>query len=167
MFKILDVVATKNSGICRIIKEETFDFGTGPKKYFTLEPLYKERRQNSLVVRIPQDNAYELMRPVLTEEQVKQFIPTFPSIKPLMIFDARLRKQNFYELYQSGDLKDQVCIIKSLYLISEELKNEKKHLSFQEKEYFTSLVNNINDEFAYALKISPEQVDNYIKEQLD
>ncbi len=166
MFKISDIVATKNSGVCKIIKEETFDFGKGEISYFTLEPLFKERNKRSLVIRIPKDRAEELMRHVLTKKQTIELISSLPSIEPLLIFDARLRKQSFAELYQSGDLKMQIRLIKSLYLISKELQNEKKHLSSQEKEYFSSLVSNVNDEFANALGIQPEAVDDYIRNQL-
>lgn len=163
MFKISDKVTTRNYGVCVIENIVERSFGGELKKYYTLETLYKTNPKASMKVHIPFERAEEQMRHVLDKKAVLDLISTFDSIKTIEIKDAKIRKNVFEELYKTGDIEKHCQLIKSLYLLDIDLKTRSKLLPYRDKEYFEKLKATVYHEFANALCMDPNEVEDYIE----
>lgn len=164
IMEIGDIVVTKNSGVCRIVAREEKNFGIGPKPYLILKPYFAKDTDQTKIY-IPADND-SLIRPLMKKEEILKVIDAMPSLEKIWYSDQKVRKMKFEEIYKSGDIY-QICqMIKSLYLHNEELKLTKHTLSMLDREYLNKLRDGIYQEFAVALGISCQEVDEYIAERI-
>jgi len=161
MFKIGQIVVTKNSGVCQIVSEEEINFGVGNKKYFILKPYFLNDDKGTKIF-IPYDNAELNIRNLLNKNEVLDLINSIPQIEKIWITDPKMRRIKFEEIYKSGDLKKIFQIVKSLYIQNEELKENKKTLSMLDREFFIKLQNDIYQEFAVILDKNISEIENFV-----
>lgn len=166
MFKVGKAVVTRSAGVCKIIAVENHDFGIGEQPYFVLTPLFP-KNANATKTFVPESKAEMSLRPVVKKADVLKIINSMPSIEKIWYSDPKIRRTKFEEIYKSGDLLKICQIIKSLFLQKEELKTNKRTLSMLDHEFLLKLRNDINEEFAVALKITPAEVDKMISEKME
>lgn len=166
MFEIGQVVVTKNSGVCKILGKEEKDFGAGIKCYYVLKPYFSADEDTTKVF-IPEDRLDVNLRPVMEKEKVIGLIDSMPGIEKLWFSDPKIRRIKFEEIYKSGDLSKICQLVKSLYLQSQELRVAKKTLSMLDREFLMKLQNDIYQEFAVVLNLSPNEVENFISARIE
>lgn len=166
MFEIGQAVVTKNSGVCKISGKEEKDFGAGSKCYYVLKPYFGADGDTTKVY-IPEDRLDVNLRPVMEKNKVIDLIDSMPTIEKLWYSDPKIRKLRFEEIYKSGDLSKICQLVKSLYLQSQELKVARRTLSMLDREFLVKLQNDIYQEFAVALDLSPSEVERFISARIE
>lgn len=161
MFEIGQIVVTKNSGVCQIVSEEEINFGAGNRKYFILKPYFITDDKGTKIF-IPYDNANDSIRQLLSKNDVLELIDSIPTMERSWITDPKSRRLKFEEVHKSGNLRNIIQVVKSLYIQNEELKESKKTLSMLDKEFFVKLQNDIYQEFAIVLNMELSEVAKYI-----
>ncbi|MGI6576505.1 MAG: CarD family transcriptional regulator [Eubacteriales bacterium] len=161
MFQINDIIIYGTEGVCKIddISEKRIDDKT--MEYYVLKPLY----QNRAVVYVPK-NSKKLtsrMRNVLTLYEVNELIREFANIDSIDIADTRARKQTYQQILQTCDYRELTRLVKTLHYQRLEAEEGGKKLPMWEDRVRKEAEKVLFSEFAYVLKIEPEQVLEYIE----
>lgn len=163
MFKVNDNVIHKSAGACIVEDIVTRDFGTGDKTYYYLKPKYPNAVNKSLEIYLPLDKENDFIRKPLSKKDVLSLIQSIPSMEKIWFNDAKTRKLKFEEIYHDGNIKGLCQLVKLLYVESDFFS---KPMSLTDKGFLTKIRNNIFDEFAVALEILPQEVEQYVKKYL-
>lgn len=164
MIKIGEIVVTKNAGVCKIITEEEMNFGAGPKKYYILRPVFAKDQTSKVYIPSDQEN---LFRPLMNKEEILKVIDTMPKMEKIWYTDQKERKSKFEEIYRRGNIYEICQLVKSLYMHNEELKLAKHTLSMLDRDYLNKLKEGVYQEFALALNIPYDEVDNFIEKRIN
>jgi len=164
MFSAGDTVSYGTQGICRIKKVTEMTVDKVKKQYFVLIPVQDEKA----TVYVPTDNERLLanMRTVLSEEEINKLIDDASQNPMEWIEDDIARKEHCSNVIKSGDRYELMRLIEMLFLRREELKNTKKHFHLSDERYLREAERLLHDEFSYTLKISKNEVANYIFERI-
>lgn len=162
MYQVDDHVVYQSVGVCRIADTCRKDFGDGTEtEYFVLETVYG----NSMTVYIPTDNYEDVLRPLLTKDELLDLIRTLPDTDSEWIADNATRKEFFQHALQSKDQKELIRMIKMLYTHKQDVENEGKRLAFSDSEAMKESEKLLTNEFAFVLGIEPDQVVPFIIDQ--
>ncbi len=163
-YNIDEIVVYGTTGVCRIDGITEKDFGNKKGNYYVLKPLY----QNSSTVFVPVDNEklVNKFRKVLSATDIYALIEAMKEETDVWIENETERKNAYREIISSGDRRELVRLIKTLYLHQQEqLKNGKKlHLS--DERFMKEAEKLLYDEFAAVLNIKQEQVLPLIMERI-
>ena len=166
MFKIGQIVVTRNSGVCDIVRIEAKTFRDEEKDYYILQPHFSDSDETTIIY-IPVANGETSMREPLNEREVLDLIDSMPRIEKLWYSDPKIRRVEFEKIYRLGDIRENCRIVKSLYLQSQELKQTKRTLSMIDREFLIKMQKDIYEEFAVALGIAPDGVQDFIDKRLN
>lgn len=163
MYQIGDHVVYHSVGVCRIFDICHKDFGDGTEgEYLVLETVYG----NGMTVYISTGHYEDILRPLLTREELLALIQTLPDTNDEWITDNSTRKELFHHALQSKDQSEIIRMIKLLYTRKQNLENEGKRLPFSEAEAMKEAEKLLTNEFAFVLGIEPDQVVPFILDQL-
>ena len=165
MYKINDVVVNKKGQVCKIVDIQTMNVGAGDTEYYVLEPCFSDNNDSSKFY-IPVSYDVILRLPIAKDEILK-IIEAIPSIEVIWYVNPKVRRTEFKEMYDTGDPIKIFTLIKSFERKKEELKNEKKNLSFTDETFLKEIKHNIYNEFAVSLGKSKEEVEVLINEALN
>lgn len=164
MFKIGDYIMYSLTGVCKVIdivKEKYFD--SDEKDYYVLEPVYATTKT---VIKIPVDNKKVFMRPIISEDDIKDLIDKIPLEEDIWIDDERERNHQFKLMVHSGDCKQWSTLIKSIFLKKEEKKKVGKKITQEDERLMKSAEKLLNEEIATILHILPDEVPKYIQSNI-
>ena len=164
MFKIGDYIMYSLTGVCKVIgivKEKYFD--SDEKDYYVLEPVYATTKT---VIKIPVDNKKVFMRPIISEDDIKDLIDKIPLEEDIWIDDERERNHQFKLMVHSGDCKQWSTLIKSIFLKKEQKKKEGKKITQEDERLMKSAEKLLNEEIATILHILPDEVPKYIQSNI-
>ena len=164
MFNINDEVIHKSAGACVIKDIVAKNFGSGERTYYCLKPKFENQVNKSLEIFLPIERGIEFLRKPITKTEVMVLISDFPSMKQAWIKDAKTRKLTFEQIYHSGDLKGLCQLVKFLYLDSSFFE---KPMSLTDKNFLYKVRNHLFGEFALALNTIPDQIEVFVKTQLN
>ena len=164
MFEINDNVIHKSAGACVVHDIVTEDFGAGLQQYYYLKPRFENNTNRNLEIYLPVEKEQDFIRKPLSKEKVEMLIDAIPTMEKIWINDAKKRKQLFEEIYYSGDVKGLCQLVKLLYIDQTFFT---KPMSLTDKNFLTKIKTNIFDEFAIALNIEPQEIEQYISGQLN
>ena len=150
-YQIGDVVVFGAEGLCRIEDITEKKFGKEIIQYYVLKQLMR-------------GNSVSKMRPVLTEEEITQFIRQMPSQEVPWIENNRERQQAFKEIILYGDSRDLIRLVRNLHLRREEQVAKGKKLYAADERIFKDAENIVFEEISYALNIPRDRVLDYITE---
>lgn len=163
MFKIGDYIMYGVTGVCKvtdIIKEKYFN---NEEDYYVLEPVYAT---TETIIKIPVANKKVFMRNIISKEDIDNLIEEMPLEKEVWIDDERERNYKFKSMVRSGDYKQWSTLIKTIFLKREEKKLEGKKITQEDERLFKSAEKLLNEEIATILHISPDEVPQYIKNNI-
>ena len=159
MFKIGDYIMYGVTGVCKvtdIIKEKYFN---NEEDYYVLEPVYAT---TETIIKIPVANKKVFMRNIISKEDIDNLIEEIPLEKEVWIDDERERNYKFKSMVRSGDYRQWSTLIKTIFLKREEKKLEGKKITQEDERLFKSAEKLLNEEIATILHISPDEVPQYI-----
>lgn len=159
MFQIDDYVNYNVMGVYKVVDIRTEqDISGTEKQYYILKPVYG----NNLTIKTPVDNHKSLMRRVLTREEVMSIIETMPDQETIWIDNDRQRRESFKATLKTGDCKNWIKLIKTIYQKDQEKKAIGKKITKADEEIMKIAEKNLYEEFAVALNITPDEAVDYV-----
>ena len=158
MFRVNDYVMSFSSGVCRITAIKADEASSNDSEYFVLSPVY----QSNLTVMVPVRSAGNLMRPILTKEEVLVLIASMPDLETIAVPDCRERTNMFKAALKTRDNNSLIKVIKTLYLEKQSKTSSNQKLTKPDEEIMNAAERQLNEEFAIALEITPEEVPSLI-----
>lgn len=164
MFKVNDYVVYGSTGVCQIanIKKDEYN-NSDQNEYYILNPVFNH---SNMIIMVPVNNPNILMRAISTKDEVLSLIATMPAIESVWVDDERQRNTDFKAALKAGKNEELIKIIKTLYLEKEARLAVGKKLTKTDEDIFEAAEKHLNQEFAIALNISPEEVIPYILEHI-
>jgi CarD family transcriptional regulator len=162
MFKVNDYIVYGLTGVCQITDIAKNEISNNETQYYVLTPL----NNDNLTIKVPVGNKNVLMRPIITKDGILSLIATMPKTESIWLADDRQRNVNFKTALKSGNHGELIKIIKTLYLEREARAMVGKKLSKTDEAIMNTAEKQLNQEFAIALDISPDEVLPYILEHI-
>ena len=103
----------------------------------------------------------------MTINEVYSLINTMPHTESILIEDINLRKEKYTKILKSGDNKQLVKLIRTLYLEKEKKKVEGKKLYVNDEKIMTDAEKLLHEEFALVLDIKVDEVLPFILGKLE
>lgn len=165
MFKTDDTVLYSTQGVCKITDITEKKIYGETVKYYVLKPFHHQ--ESVLFVPTENEKLTSKMRRVLSADEIYEIIDNMPNEDMEWISDENLRKQKYRDIIFSGDRRELVKIIKALYSHQKEQAARGKKLHQCDEKMLKEAEKMMYDEFAFALKIEPDQVLSFICDRIE
>ncbi len=164
MYEVDDLIMYGSTGVCRILDITTQEFNNEDKLYYVLEPLYQ-----SGVIYAPVDNKKVFMRPVISEEEAKNLIDTIPEIHTEIYRNSSMQQLTKYyqSIIDTHKCLDLLKLTKSIHQKKMDALAQNRHLGQIDKKFMKRAEELLFGEFAAALRISKDDVQDYIQKRLE
>lgn len=164
MYEIDDLIMYGSTGICKVADITIKVFNNEDRKYYVLEPLY----QSGLIYAPVEDNRV-FMRPIISEKEAADLIEEIPEIHTEIYKNSSM--QQLTKTYQAA-IDTHTCIdllklTKSIYMKKKEALAQNRHLGQIDKKFMKRAEDLLYGEFAAALHISKEEVQENVLRQLE
>ena len=160
MYQVNDSVVYGTHGVCEVtaVGRLYMSVADSKMKYYTLRPVYQK---DSLVyhIKLP-------MRLVLGKEEAEKLVEEIPSLETIWIVNEKERESQYKEAVRSGDCRELVRIIKTIYLHEKERMDKGKKVAAVDERYFHQAEELLYGELAYALGMEISRVRDYIAQKL-
>lgn len=168
MFNVNEMIVYARSGICKIERIESKSFSVKnsmENKCYVLKPIY----DSSSTVYVPVDNDVltSMMRNILTKQEIDELLFNVKDEVTDWVNDQRERTQKFRRILSGGITKDMLVMISSLVEKEKELAITGKKLCSSDDAVLKEAKREINQEFAYALGIELDGVEDYVVNSLN
>ncbi len=158
-WKVNDTVAHTRDGVCRVVGIEDLTLASDePCSYFILRPVYEPGSK----LYVPVDRADELLRDLITREEIGELIDMMPEIGFDWISDEKSRQRALQQDIRSGSHEVLLGIITTLYRKREEIGSSGRKFHSSDEHFLNEAEKQINREFGYVLGIDPGKVPDYI-----
>ncbi len=150
MFKKEDYVVHSGHGLCRVldlVHNESLN-----KDFYKLQTMH-----NQMTIMMPCDNASAYLRPILTKDSITNAMNQSFKISNEYIKDNKERKAAFQLLVTSNDIQDTIKLLKMLYHLLEDKRQEKKTLGSFDTQFLQQAERKLLNELSVAMKISKEE----------
>lgn len=164
MYKIDDLIIYGEEGVCRVI-----DIGKpgipgidASIPYYTLEPLYKKQK-----IYTPVDTKI-YNRPVISSYEAERLIGCIPTIKSNIPENqpAKILSKLYGEYFNNHDCRDLIELIKGIYSKKIAIEGHGKKLTQTDEKFMKKAEDLLNGEFAAALGIPKESINDYIGQKI-
>lgn len=162
MYKKGSYIIKNLNGVCKVEDIVQLE-GAGMdknKKYYYLRPV----NEHSGKLYVSVDNAENLTRRVMTEEEVWQLIDQIPEIEEIWIDNEKLRELRYKEALKSRDPRMLVGIIKMLYLRRKKRMEQGKKSTSTDEKYFKMAEDILYSEIGFVLGKEKKEVGELITE---
>ena len=161
MFSINDTVMYGSSGVCEIVDIKPKRFNNEEVLYYVIKPVDSDNSTIYCPV-----NGKARIRKLLTAAEVQEILTALPATKAQWIENDRQRHEAFSDIVKRGDHRELIMLIKSIRASREEKIRAGKKPHADDERFLKDAENIIYGEFAYALKMSRDEVIAYIKSKL-
>ncbi|XER11640.1 hypothetical protein SATMO3_18100 [Sporomusa aerivorans] len=127
-----------------------------------LQPVYN----TNVTIKTPVNNSNAAMRPIISKDEILALIAMMPEIEPVLVDNEKQRSEQFRAALKTGKTEEWIKIIKTLYLDKKAKSAVNKKLTKTEEGIMNSAEKQLNEEFATALNISPDEVVPYILDRM-
>lgn len=151
-----DIVVFKCRGLYEVQKVGTLNFSGADRKkvYYTMQSVDDEKEK----AYIPVEGDHNIRRPV-TREEALTLIDEMDDIDILWVTNERMREREYKSCISSCECEAWVKILKTLY----QRTNKRGTITSMDKKYRQIAERALHSEFGYALGISADKVDDFIK----
>lgn len=160
LFRAGDYVIYGNEGVCEVAGVSHQNFGGESEEYYELVPKYREN--TSVLIPVKNEKLTKKMLPLLSREEVEKLVASIPDIGPQWIDNDNQRKERYKQMLSSGDRRDLVCILKTLYIHKIECVDRGRKLHAADEKFFAEASEKLNCEVATVFGITPEDAERYI-----
>ena len=161
MFTIGEYIIYGSKGVCQVKDITTMDMEGVPadRLYYMLEP----KNLPGSRVYTPVDNEKVIMRSLITKEEAEKLIREIPEVEEVTVTSEKLREQTYKEYMRSGQCRDYLRIIKTLYSRKKKrLASGKKSTSTDDR-YMKLAEDALYSELSQQLEIPKEEMPAYIR----
>lgn len=165
MFNRGDYIIYGTSGVCQVEDITTMNMQGIPRDrlYYVLNPS----SQRGGKIYIPVDNQKTLMRRILTQEEAARLIDTIPEIEELWITNEKMREEKYKECMRSGDCREWIKIIKTLYMRKMQRSAQGKKITSTDEKYLKMAEDYLYSELEIPLEIPKSQMEQYITVRME
>ncbi len=165
VYQIGEKVVCGSKGVCNIEEITTLNIPGVDKtrEYYILKPLYMA----ASTVYLPVDTAQDTMRRVLTREEAEQLILKIPQISLIKITNDKLLEQEYKNCLRTDNCEEWIRIIKTIYTRRQKRIESGRKVTALDARYYRIAQDCLYGEFAVALELKREEVEDYIAEVLD
>jgi CarD family transcriptional regulator len=157
-FHVDQQVVYPSQGVGKIKAIENKNFKGAQTPYYV---IYFE--VSDMISMIPVEKAYELgIRPIVSPEEAKEALDFISEKYDPIPSDWKLRYQLNLDLLKKGKIMDIAAIVRSLYH-----RSQIKELPIMERKLYDSAKKLMEDEIAFSLNKTHEDVERMIFEQLE
>ncbi len=152
-------------GVCKVehIGPVDVKLDKSQRSFYKLAPVYDSKSR----LFVPVDGENYDLRPVMTKQSAEELVRQIPEMEPITITNEKDREKVFKELLHTGDHRDTIRVIKTIYKRRQDrMRAGKKNMSMDEK-YLSIARERLNGELAIALGIDRNGVDAYISDYLE
>ena len=153
-----------SNGVCRVMDVRSEKLYGKHQTYYILTPVGNP----GAVIYVPADNAalLEKMKKIVCPEEILSLIAGLKDEELPWETDNRVRSEMYDAIIARGDRRELLLLIRTVYRRKLTLTAQKKKLGAVDENALKRAEKLINDEFAFALSIPPEEVPDYIRDQL-
>lgn len=166
-FQKNDHVVYAKSGVCLIsdIKPLFFNGANDKDLYYILTPL---SNNNGSVIYIPCNNEtlVSKMQNILTAEEIDNLLESTKGKEIEWIDNRNQRATHFHSIASSANREDMLLLINCLYKKHLDKVAKGKKLSTSDENILKNSAHLIEEEFAFSLHLSNDEVKEYIKTKL-
>lgn len=164
MFEKGEYIIYGTSGVCKIEDITTMNMASVPsdKLFYVLSPS----SQKGGKIFTPVDNQKTIMRRVLSEKEAKELISEIPEIEELWITNEKMREENYKACMRSGDCRDWIRIIKTLYLRKQQRNAQGKKITATDERYLKMAEDYLYSELEIPLGIPKAEMEDYITRKI-
>lgn len=164
MFDVGDYIVYGVNGICRVADITHPDIAGADvdRLYYVLIP--EKARSSKLFC--PADNDRIMIRKVISTDEAKQIIAESKSIEPLNIPNERMRDESYKNVMKSGDCRQWVQIIKTLYIRKKEREEAGKKITATDERYLKMSEEGLYSELALATGSARDDIRDKILESM-
>ena len=164
MYQVGSVVRHPSAGVCRIEGIEQRHFGNLPPiNYYVLRPLYVTA---ATTVYTPVDSDKVPLRKLLQQEDMEEILRQVPRQWMEWNDNEQARHQEFSAILHGDDTVQLIRLIVLLHRKLDERMAQGKRLRASDGRYLDEAKRLLHQEVAYAMEMEPDQVADYIMEQL-
>ncbi len=163
-FKIGDIVVYGHCGICRIDAVESKCFDKKSEDYYVLSVMHN--KNSKLFVPVNNEKLTANMRVPMTKEEIDSLLAGDNNYDVQWIDDKKSRPQYFKEIIRSGDKNKIMAMLRCIYRKKQELLSKHKTLPSGDERILNETEKLLNEEFAYALGIEADEVEDYIGQRI-
>lgn len=159
-----DTVHYGMDGVCKVTAIVKKKWNGGEREFYELTPCY---RRNTVVF-LPVDNEQQLakVRPVISREDVLSAVHDIKNAGSVWVDSDNARKESFQSIIRSGDYRQLVCLIKTLYERRLMMQEDGRKLRSIDSSFLKDAERLLNEEFAFVLGIEPSEVPALIQKEL-
>lgn len=165
MFNVNDTILYGSHGICKIENITEQKFGKEKNLYYVLHPV--NNLSSTIYVPVNNDKLTAKMRHILSEDEINNLITAMPDETTQWIENKSERYERFKAILLSGDRREIIKLIKTIYNHKEELKTIGKKLHASDEQFFREAEKILYDEFSLVLNIRYDQVLPFIIKKID
>ena len=164
MYQVGDTIQYSSTGICKIDAIEEKVLGKIKKSYYVLMPI---SHSNSTVY-VPVDNEAltSKMRRILNKDEILEIIHSSSESPDILIENDTERREKFTDIIHSGNRKDLLILIRSLYLHKEHQQSNGRKFHIADERVFKEAERILYDELSYTLEIPADEVVKFIQENI-
>ncbi len=165
MFEKGEYIIYGTSGVCRIEDITTMNMASVPrdKLFYVLAPSSQKGGR----IFTPVDNTKTLMRRILSKEEAMKLIHEIPEIEELWITNDKMREEQYKTCMRSGDCREWIRIIKTLYLRKQERNAQGKKITATDEKYLRMAEDYLYSELEIPLEIPKSNMEAYISKQME
>ncbi len=162
MFKIGEYIVHGRNGVCKVEDITHIDIDGADKNqlYYILVPM----KSVASKIFFPVNSDRVVMRPIVSKEEAERIVEDIKNVEPMWIDNERQREAKYKEAIGSCDCTQLIGIIKTLRERNRERMLQGKKVTYIDDRYMKEAKENLHDEFAIALGIDKDDVENYIIE---
>jgi len=152
-FAVSDTVMHPSEGICTVSELRSMQFSGASRMYYILKPTLEK---SSSTVYLPVARGNEILRRLLSEEDIRTIIRRSTQIAPVWIQDSKQRKEAFTQILSGGDYAVIIRMICEIREHSAQRIAEGKKPCAADEAILSEAERLLHQEFSYVLHLSAE-----------
>lgn len=160
MFETGDYVVYGHTGICRVMGTTTMDMVGIPKDklYYILCPNGETEGK----IYTPVENPKVMIRKTMSAEEAEALLESIPGIEALEIENEKLREEKYRECLKSGECREMIRIIKTIYLRKKDRISKGKKVTATDERYLKMAEESLYSELSMLLGVPKGKMESYI-----
>lgn len=165
MLELNSYVIYGDNGVCLVADKRKEKFAGTIREYYILKPQGNE----GATLFVPADNEELLskMRSILSKEEIMDIIHSLPTEDPEWEENNKVRGEYYSKVFEEGDRRELLILIKALYNHKKDRKEEGKKLWTIDENAMKHAETLVYEEFGTVLGIPQEEVVDFIVAEVE
>ncbi|MDO4260748.1 MAG: CarD family transcriptional regulator [Eubacteriales bacterium] len=164
MFEKGEYIVYGHNGICRVEDITHLSLSGADKEriYYVLVPL----NSSGSVIYYPADKENSKARRTMTAEEALELLDEIQGIEQMCVLNEKLREEIYKKALYSGDCREWVAIIKTLYLRRQDRLHSGKRVAAVDERYLKMAEEALYSEMAFAMGRKKEEMEDVITDHI-